>query len=166
MEIDDLTAQTFGLSDHQRNFFSTLLSFYDIKGKDVLEVGGAMPSGLVLDYLGVNSWTCVQSQEYAAHRSDNQTPSANLGNGRYSAIYANIEDLVVRFINMVTYHATSRSNFFQRNTTGAAFISSMPFKMRALSSGIEATRIWRRKVRAIFENAHSIRLSQDPCLGV
>lgn len=93
MAIDDLTAQTYGLSDHQRNFFSTLLSFYDIRGKDVLEVGGAMPSGLVLDTLGVNSWTCVQSQEYAAHRNDNQTPSANLGNGRYSAIYANIEDV-------------------------------------------------------------------------
>lgn len=74
--------------------------------------------------------------------------------------------LVDRSVNMLTNHASSRSNFFQRKTTGAAFISSMPFKMRALSSGIEATRIWRRKVRAIFEKAHSIRLSQEPCLGV
>lgn len=74
--------------------------------------------------------------------------------------------LVVRPINTITFHAASKSNFFQRNTTGAAFISSMPFKMRALSSQIEATRIWRKKVRAIFEKAHSIRLSQEPCLGV
>lgn len=74
--------------------------------------------------------------------------------------------LVDRSVNMLTNHATSRSNFFQRNTTGAAFISSMPLRMRALSSGIEATRIWRRKVRAIFEKVHSMRLSQEPCLGV
>lgn len=74
--------------------------------------------------------------------------------------------LVDRSINMITYHMISRSNFFQRNTTGAAFISSMPLRMRALSSWMEATRRWRRKVRAIFEKAHSIRLSQEPCLGV
>ena len=79
---------------------------------------------------------------------------------------AQTERLVDRSINIVTNHTASRSNFFQRNTTGAAFISSTPFRMRALSSAIEATRIWRRKVRAIFEKAHSIRLSQEPCLGV
>ncbi len=31
--------------------------------------------------------------------------------------------LVGRSIGMVTYHASSKSNFFQRNTTGAVFIS-------------------------------------------
>ncbi|QTQ30045.1 Uncharacterized protein pbN1_00525 [Aromatoleum bremense] len=75
-------------------------------------------------------------------------------------------DLVVRSRNMLTNHATSKSNFFHRKTTGVAFISSMPIAMRALSSSTEATRMWRRKVRAIFEKAHSIRLSQEPCLGV
>ncbi len=77
-----------------------------------------------------------------------------------------VEARVDHSIDMVTCHASSKSNFFRRNTTGAVFISSMPLRMRALSSGTEATRIWRRKVRAIFEKAHSIRLSQEPCLGV
>ena len=76
------------------------------------------------------------------------------------------KSLAYRSINIITYYATSRSNFFQRKTTGVAFISSIPFRMRALSSWIEATRIWRRKVWAIFEKAHSIKLSQEPCLGV
>ncbi len=31
---------------------------------------------------------------------------------------------------------------------------------------IEATRIWRSKERAIFEKKLSMRLSQEPCLGV
>ncbi len=34
--------------------------------------------------------------------------------------------LVVRFINIFTYYTILRSNFFQRKTTGAAFISAMP----------------------------------------
>jgi hypothetical protein len=36
------------------------------------------------------------------------------------------DGLVVRFIILFTYHAIPRSNFFQRKTTGAAFISAMP----------------------------------------
>ena len=35
-----------------------------------------------------------------------------------------------------------------------------------LSSAFEATRIWRRTERAIFEKNPSTRLSQEPCLGV
>jgi len=77
-----------------------------------------------------------------------------------------ITKLVVRSVKMITNYATSRSNFFQRKTTGVSFISAIPLRMRSLSSAIDETRIWRRKVRAISENAHSIRLSQDPCLGV
>ncbi|MGB4228659.1 MAG: hypothetical protein WBJ68_18855, partial [Candidatus Dechloromonas phosphoritropha] len=46
----------------------------------------------------------------------------------------NDDALVERSSNMITYHVSSRSNFFQRNTTGVAFISSIPFRMRALSS--------------------------------
>ena len=74
--------------------------------------------------------------------------------------------LVFRSININTYYAIPMSNLFHRNTTGSWFISSIPLRMRALSSSSDATRIWRRNVRAIFENAHSMRFSQEPCLGV
>ena len=74
--------------------------------------------------------------------------------------------LVVRFTKVDTYQATPRSNLFQRNTTGAALISAMPLRMRCFRSSFDVTRMCRRKVRAIFEKAHSIKLSQEPCLGV
>jgi hypothetical protein len=44
--------------------------------------------------------------------------------------------------------------------------SAIPLRMRSLSSSTDLTRMWRRKVRAILEKAHSVRLSQEPCLGV
>jgi putative transposase len=47
------------------------------------------------------------------------------------------ERLVVRFINTVTYQATSRSNLFQRKTTGEALNSAMPFRMRCFNSSID-----------------------------
>jgi uncharacterized repeat protein (TIGR03803 family) len=74
--------------------------------------------------------------------------------------------LVVRSINTMTYQATPRSNLFQRKTTGVALNSAMPLRMRCLSSSTDLTRMCRRNVRAILEKAHSIRLSQEPCLGV
>jgi acyl transferase domain-containing protein len=77
-----------------------------------------------------------------------------------------IRQLVVRFTKVDTYQATPRSNLFQRNTTGAALISAMPLRMRCFRSSFDVTRMCRRKVRAIFEKAHSIKLSQEPCLGV
>lgn len=91
MQIDRSVALQHQLSEHQSNFFNAFLSVYDIQGQDVLEVGGAMPSALVLEHLGARSWTCVQSGEYAQHRSDNQKPSST--SSRYTHIYANIEDL-------------------------------------------------------------------------
>lgn len=93
MQINEITAQANQISGHQHHYFNAFLSLYDVKGKDILEVGGAMPSSLVLAYLGVNSWTCVQSAEYAQHRSDNQVPSTE-EQGKYVSIYGNIEDLI------------------------------------------------------------------------
>lgn len=58
-----------------------------------------------------------------------------------------------------------KSNFFQRDDMGASLNSAMPVSIRSLSSALEVTQIWRRKVRAILEKAYSIRLSQEPCLG-
>jgi len=74
--------------------------------------------------------------------------------------------LVFRFIKIFTNQVNSRSNFFQRCTTGAALISLIPLRIRSLSSSLLETRIWRKKVRAIFENAVSIKLSHEPCFGV
>ena len=74
--------------------------------------------------------------------------------------------LVGRSINTMTSQATPRSNLFQRKTTGVALNSAMPLTMRSFSSSTDLTRMCRRKVRAILEKAHSIRLSQEPCLGV
>jgi len=42
----------------------------------------------------------------------------------------------------------------------------MAAMMRFLSSCLEATRMWRRTERASFEKKPSIRLSQEPCVGV
>ncbi len=74
--------------------------------------------------------------------------------------------LVVRSVKTDTYQVTPRSNLFQRNTTGDALISAMPLRMRCFRSSLEVTRMCRRNVRAILEKAHSIKLSQEPCLGV
>jgi|GEM_PF-7124674 len=84
----------WGLSAHQHSFFQEFLKYCDIKGKDVLELGGAMPSDLVIEYLGANSWTCVQSADYEAHRSDNQKPSPDKNDGRYRPVWANAEDFL------------------------------------------------------------------------
>jgi len=74
--------------------------------------------------------------------------------------------LVFRSIKTNTYQVTPRSNLFQRNTTGDALISAMPLRMRCFRSSLDVTRMCRKKVRAILEKAHSIKLSQEPCLGV
>ena len=84
----------WGLSAHQHSFFQEFLKYCDIRGKDVLELGGAMPSDLVIEYLGANSWTCVQSADYEAHRSDNQKPSPEKNDGRYRPVWANAEDFL------------------------------------------------------------------------
>lgn len=80
--------------------------------------------------------------------------------------YGRGELLIVSFIKKNTNQAISMSNFFQRTTTGVSFISAMPLRIRAFSSATDFTRMWRRKVRAILEKTHSMRLSQEPCLGV
>ena len=75
-------------------------------------------------------------------------------------------NLVHRFIKTRTHQTTSRSNFFQRCTTGAALISAIPNRILSLSSALDLTRICRRKVCAILPKSVSTRLSQEPCLGV
>jgi len=72
----------------------------------------------------------------------------------------------VRFVNNITYQASSRSHFFQRNGTGASLISAIPLSILSFSSSLEVTRMCRKNERAIFEKAHSTKFSQEPCFGV
>ena len=50
--------------------------------------------------------------------------------------------------------------------TGYLLTSLMPAMMRSLSSCFELTRIWRKTERANLEKKPSIRLSQEPWVGV
>src|ERR1700730_8195104 len=50
--------------------------------------------------------------------------------------------------------------------TGWRLTSSIPAMMRSLSSCFDVTRMWRRIERANLEKKPSMRLSQEPCLGV
>ena len=74
--------------------------------------------------------------------------------------------LVHRFIKLCTHQTTSRSNCFQRWTTGAALISAIPNRILSLSSTLDLTRMCLRKVCAILPKSVSTKLSQEPCLGV
>ena len=85
---------------------------------------------------------------------------------KHGAIARLAEELVYRFVNSITFYISPKSNFFQRNGTGASLISAIPLSILSLSSTFDATRMCLRNVRAIFEKAHSIRFSQEPCLGV
>ena len=65
-----------------------------------------------------------------------------------------------------SYQAASASLYDQVWMTGWRLTSSMPAIMRSLSSCFEVTRMWRKTDRANLEKKPSMRLSQEPCLGV
>jgi SAM-dependent methyltransferase len=92
-QVNDNVAARFGLKGHLQSYLNLFLEFYDIRGKDVLEIGGAMPRDLVIQELGASSWTAVQSAEYASQRGDNQIPSENEDEGKYRSVFENIENL-------------------------------------------------------------------------
>ena len=50
--------------------------------------------------------------------------------------------------------------------TGWRLTSSILAMMRSLSSCFDATRMWRKTERANLEKNPSMRLSQEPCVGV
>ena len=50
--------------------------------------------------------------------------------------------------------------------TGYRLTSLMPSMMRSFSSCFDLTRMWRKTERANLEKKPSMRLSQEPCLGV
>ena len=53
----------FKLSYHL-NYLQVCQQFVQLRGLDVLEVGGALPASLVIDHLGCNSWTAVEAPAY------------------------------------------------------------------------------------------------------
>ena len=55
--------QTFKLSYHL-NYLQICQQFVTLRDLDVLEVGGALPASLVIDHLGCNSWTAVETPAY------------------------------------------------------------------------------------------------------
>ena len=71
-----------------------------------------------------------------------------------------------RFHDFESYQAASASLYDQVWMTGWRLTSSIPAKMRSLSSCFEVTRMWRRTERANLEKKPSMRLSHEPCLGV
>ncbi len=103
--------QKFQLSYHV-DFVFECYQTVGFQGKDVLEVGGSLPEGFVLDYLGAKSWSCLENPEYdlslmevgggwqqaSAFKGMSPTNLAdfsfeNRSLGRYNLFLAKIEDL-------------------------------------------------------------------------
>jgi len=53
----------FKLSYHLP-YLNHCMSKVSLYGKDVIEIGGSLPAQLVVDEIGVNSWTAVESPLY------------------------------------------------------------------------------------------------------
>jgi hypothetical protein len=53
----------FNLSYHV-NFAHICQELVGFENKDVLEVGGSLPHDFVFDYLGVKSWTGIETPDY------------------------------------------------------------------------------------------------------
>src|SRR5437870_3641216 len=103
--------------------------------------------GLWIGSGGTLGWICHLISAYTAYRFASRV-------------------LVYRFIKVFTDQVVRRSNFFQRCTTGAAFISLIPSRILSRSSALDFTRICLKNVCAILPNRVSTKLSQEPCLGV
>jgi hypothetical protein len=85
------------LSDYHINYLFQFITEYDPTGKDILEVGGAMPPEIVIDLFKANSWTATEAPNYDLDLnspSNQQTilNSQGLNQENYKAILKNIED--------------------------------------------------------------------------
>ena len=101
LNLDQFEGQ-FNLLEYHLPYLKQFCSEYDIRGKDILEVGGAMPSEIVIDFLQANSWTCVEDPMYdqvLGMVGNQQTISEAKNNKRYKVMLKNIEDLDISFNN-------------------------------------------------------------------
>jgi SAM-dependent methyltransferase len=92
-EIEKL-GQKYGLTYHVP-YLNQFMQLCEPRGKDILEVGGALPKELVIDYLGCNSWTCTESPDYDAElgAANQQTQMGTSGaKGSYATVLENIEN--------------------------------------------------------------------------
>jgi len=92
--------KVFNLSYHL-NYLEVCRQRIPLQGLDVLEVGGAMPASLVIDYLGCNSWTSVEAPSYDEelgeanqfHRNAGDFDQQQRHQGRYQHLDLDIEDI-------------------------------------------------------------------------
>ncbi len=85
----------FNLLEYHIPCLKQFLSEYDVRGKDILEVGGAMPSEIVIDFLQANSWTCTEDPMYdqvLGTVANQQTLGGRKSRTSYTTILRNIED--------------------------------------------------------------------------
>jgi SAM-dependent methyltransferase len=90
--IEEVSAK-YSLTYHI-SYLKYFLKHFDPCGKDILEVGGALPRELVIDCLGCNNWTCTESPDYDDElgEANQQTIlSPQKVDHRYSAVMSNIE---------------------------------------------------------------------------
>jgi SAM-dependent methyltransferase len=67
MEELERLAQKYSLQNYHVAYLERFMTLCDVRGKDVLEVGGAMPREIALDFLGARSWTALESMAYHGH---------------------------------------------------------------------------------------------------
>lgn len=85
----------YSLLPYQIPYLKQFLTVGDVRGRDVLEVGGALPREIVIDCLGSNSWTCTESPAYDEELGTaNQQTIAGFSSqeGAYRTLLRNIED--------------------------------------------------------------------------
>lgn len=102
VEVDALAAlgQKYQLLSYHIPYLKEFARVVDARGKDVLEVGGAMPHEIVIDHLGCNSWTATESPQYDEELgiANQQTllmglNSRGAGNrSRYRTLLKNVEE--------------------------------------------------------------------------
>jgi SAM-dependent methyltransferase len=91
----DKFAGKFDLLEYHLPYLKQFCSEFDVRGKDILEVGGAMPSEIVIDYLKANSWTCTEDPTYdrvLGAVANQQTLSVRAQRNSYTTILKNIEE--------------------------------------------------------------------------
>jgi SAM-dependent methyltransferase len=94
-ELDKFEGK-LGLLSYHVPYLKQFCKEFDVTGKDILEVGGAMPPEIVIDLLSANSWTCTEDATYdeLLGRTANQQTLRGGANfdRRYKAILENIEN--------------------------------------------------------------------------
>jgi hypothetical protein len=92
----DSAAERLNLASYHAPYLKQFLVEYNAAGKDILEVGGAMPPQIVIDIIGVNSWTSTEAPSYACEPGITNQYTANQGlteyQGQYNTILTNIEE--------------------------------------------------------------------------